>query len=118
MEIAIGPFVGDRSELDMLFALADDSPAAFGSYRELGTLLVAKEGDTIIGLALLVSHHPKQSELKALAVDPARQGEGFGKRLVEAAANTARSEGARILEVSTAAADIGNLRFYQRCGKL
>jgi GNAT superfamily N-acetyltransferase len=114
--VVIGPFAGDRSRLDALFALADDSPVAVEYYRELGTLLVARDGGAVVGLALLVPHDAERSELKALAVDPARQGEGLGKRLVEAAVQTARREGARFLDVSTAAADVCNLRFYQRTG--
>ena len=36
--------------------------------------------------------------------------------LVEAAVDAARSAGARRVVLATGAADIGNLRFYQRCG--
>ena len=114
--VRIETFVGNRIALAALFALADESPAAVASYRDSGTLLVAREGSAAIGLALLIRRDAKQSELKVLAVDPARQGEGLGKRLVEAAVESARREGAKILLVSTATADIRNLRFYQRTG--
>jgi ribosomal protein S18 acetylase RimI-like enzyme len=44
------------------------------------------------------------------------RGAGIGRRLVEQAVTTARADGRTELVVATAAADVGNLRFYQRCG--
>jgi GNAT superfamily N-acetyltransferase len=51
-----------------------------------------------------------------MAVAPRRRGQGVGRALVDAAVAAARAGGASRLEVATAAADVGNLRFYQRCG--
>jgi predicted N-acetyltransferase YhbS len=55
-------------------------------------------------------------ELKNMAVAEAYQGRGIGRSLVNAALGLLASEGCRTLVVATAAADIGNLRFYQRLG--
>ena len=54
--------------------------------------------------------------MKSTAVDPAHQRRGFGRALMEAALEHARRDGRSTLVVATAAADIGNLRFYQRLG--
>ncbi len=51
-----------------------------------------------------------------MAVRAECRGRGIGRRLVSAAIEAARREDARTLVVATAAADVGNLRFYQRCG--
>jgi GNAT superfamily N-acetyltransferase len=51
-----------------------------------------------------------------MAVREDRQGQGIGRRLVQAAADLAAAESISLLLVATAAADIGNLRFYQRQG--
>ena len=51
-----------------------------------------------------------------MAVHPARQGRVVGRKLIEAAALHARARRRTVLVVATAAADIGNLRFYQRTG--
>ena len=51
-----------------------------------------------------------------MAVIEARQGQGIGRALVEAAIARCRQRNARKLIVSTAAAATGNLRFYQRQG--
>ena len=55
-------------------------------------------------------------EIKNLAVAPAMQRRGIGRALVEAAAELARAERRSTLVAATAAADIGNLQFYQRLG--
>jgi predicted N-acetyltransferase YhbS len=51
-----------------------------------------------------------------MAVLPERQGRGIGGALVTAALELARAAGRSTLVVATAAADVGNLRFYQRLG--
>ena len=59
---------------------------------------------------------PRQAEIKNMAVRENRQGQGVGRRLIQAAIDLAAAEGVRLILVATAAADIGNLRFYQRQG--
>jgi GNAT superfamily N-acetyltransferase len=51
-----------------------------------------------------------------MAVLDSHQRRGVGAALVRAAIERARAEGRSRLVVATAAADIGNLRFYQRLG--
>jgi ribosomal protein S18 acetylase RimI-like enzyme len=94
-----------------LFALADDSAEQIEAYIGLGRILVACEGDAILGHAQIVD-----AELKSIAVAEGRQRSGVGRALVEAVIARARADGAACLTVSTATADIGNLRFYQRLG--
>src|SRR6202012_2039883 len=59
---------------------------------------------------------PRQAEIKNMAVRETRQGQGGGRRLIQAAVTIAAAESVTTLLVATAAADIGNLRFYQRQG--
>lgn len=114
---AIAWFEGSREALADLFALADDSPAAVSAYRDLGRVLVAREGDTVVGhLQLIDGEHAGEAELKSLAVREDRQGTGIGRRLVERAVVVCREGDRSTLLVSTAAADTGALRFYQRVG--
>jgi len=51
-----------------------------------------------------------------MAVRETRQGHGIGRRLIQAAVDLAAAEAVTTILVATAAADIGNLRFYQRVG--
>ncbi len=107
----------DRSTLLPLFALADDSPAQIAGYIALGEVLAAREGDAIVGHAQVVAADDTGVfELKSMAVSEARQGEGIGRALIEAAVALCRERHGRRLIVSTAAAGTGNLRFYQRQG--
>jgi ribosomal protein S18 acetylase RimI-like enzyme len=110
-------FEGPREELAELFALADDSPAAVEAYRDLGRVLVARDGSTVIGhLQLVDGDSADEAEVKSLAVREDRQGAGVGRMLVERAAAVGHEELRSTLVVATAAADTGVLRFYQRLG--
>jgi GNAT superfamily N-acetyltransferase len=83
----------------------------------LGEILVVREDDQIIAhLQLLETESAGVFELKSMAVSEAHQGRGVGRGLVEAAAARCRARRGHRLIVSTATADIGNLRFYQRLG--
>ncbi|WP_214470011.1 GNAT family N-acetyltransferase [Mesorhizobium sp. dw_380] len=108
---------GDRDALLPLFALADDSPTQIVSYIRVGEVLVACEGGEVIGHAQIVETGDAGTfELKSVAVTQALQGEGVGRALVAAVIRRCRERNGRRLIVSTATADIGNLRFYQRQG--
>jgi ribosomal protein S18 acetylase RimI-like enzyme len=107
----------DREALLPLFALADDSPTRVALYVSLGEVLVARDGELIVGQAQVVeSGMPGEFELKSIAVLEARQGSGLGRDLVEAVVARCRERGGRRLIVSTATAAVGTLRFYQRQG--
>src|SRR3954447_6856446 len=108
---------GPRSALRALFELAEDSPAALDAYIDSGRVLVATEGGRVVGhLQLTDADEPATAEIKNIAVAPSHQGRGIGRALVGAAIDVARREGRTALVVATAAADTGNLRFYQRAG--
>lgn len=108
---------GRRGALRPLFALADDSARQIDTYIGLGDVLVARDADRIVGhLQLLATAAAGVFELRSMAVDEARQREGIGRGLVAAAIARCRARDGRRLVVATAAADTGNLRFYQRQG--
>jgi GNAT superfamily N-acetyltransferase/catechol 2,3-dioxygenase-like lactoylglutathione lyase family enzyme len=110
-------FEGPRAALADLFALADDSPEQVQRYRDLGRVLVARDGLTMIGhLQLIPGERSDEAEVKSLAVREDRQGSGVGRSLVNQAIAICREEDRSALLVATAAADTGVLRFYQRFG--
>ena len=114
-DVSIETYGGPRGELRALFELADDSAAGLDSYIEAGRVLVAVSDAEVIGhLQLTGTGDPRQAEIKNMAVREDRQGQGVGRRLIQAAIDLAAAEGVRLILVATAAADIGNLRFYQR----
>jgi len=107
----------DRNLLLPLFALADDSRAQIATYITRGEVLVARDGDPIVGhLQILKTEDASVFELKSMAVTEKRQREGIRQHLVRAAIAYCRARNSHRLTVSTATADIANLRFYQRQG--
>jgi GNAT superfamily N-acetyltransferase len=109
-------FDGDREDLRPLFREADDSDREIDGYLSAGEILVAADDSGIAGHLQLVSAGEGTAELKSMAVVESRRGGGVGRVLVEAALQWCRDRGVRRLAVATAAADTGNLRFYQRQG--
>ena len=108
---------GPRQDLRPLFELAEDSAAELNSYIDAGRVLVAIADGEIIGhLQLTGTGDPRQAEVKNMAVREALQGHGIGRQLIQAAVDLAAAESVTTILVATAAADIGNLRFYQRQG--
>ena len=116
-DVRIEAYGGPRDSLRALFELAEDSAAELDSYIEAGRVLVAVSGGEVIGhLQLTGTGDQRQAEIKNMAVRETLQGHGIGRRLIQAAINLAAAEGVTTILVATAAADIGNLRFYQRQG--
>jgi ribosomal protein S18 acetylase RimI-like enzyme len=113
--VLIEVYGGDRAVLLPLFALADDSPAQVASYIDSGDVLIARDGEAIAGHAQILGN-PDGFELKSIAVAEDRQDAGIGHALIEAVIAHCRASAGTTLTVSTATADIGNLRFYQRLG--
>jgi GNAT superfamily N-acetyltransferase len=107
---------GAREELVWSFRLAEDSEELLASYLDRGAVWVARDPDgTVVGHVQVVADGDVWEVLNT-AVAEERQGEGIGRRLIERAVVEARRAGARRVVVATAAADVGNLAFYQRCG--
>ena len=107
---------GDRAAIRWLFALAEDSDVQLDAYLALGRVLVARDGDRLVGHLQLVPREGGAAEIVNMAVVEAERGAGIGRALVEAALGAAARAGATRVLVATGAASAGNLRFYQRCG--
>src|SRR5690349_24070535 len=85
-DVRIETYGGSRDSLRALFELAEDSAAELDSYIDAGRVLVARSGTEVIGhLQLTGTGDPGQAEIKNMAVTESRQGQGVGRRLVQAA---------------------------------
>lgn len=113
----IETYLADRHALLPFFRLADDSQVQIDAYLSLGEILIARDGDEILGhLQIIETGEADEFELKSMAVRESRQNHGIGHALVEAAIAYCRERNGHRLVVSTATAGIDNLRFYQRQG--
>lgn len=63
-----------------------------------------------------VVHLPTAGVLSHMAVDASRRGEGIGRDLLAAFAETAKAQGARTVRLSTASDNEVARRFYERAG--
>lgn len=117
MTVNIDWYTESRAPLRPLFEEAEDSAIQLDSYIKLGRVLVARIASQIIGhLQLIDTNDPKVIEIKSLAVSPEHRGQDVGRALVTAAIKRCADEGFARIVLSTATADVGNLRFYQRMG--
>jgi GNAT superfamily N-acetyltransferase/catechol 2,3-dioxygenase-like lactoylglutathione lyase family enzyme len=109
-------YTGARSELRALFEEAEDSSTELDGYIDAGEVLVAIAADGVVGHLQLLDGGADASEIKNMAVAAAYRGGGIGRKLIQGAIDLARAKGHSRLAVATAAADVGNLRFYQLAG--
>jgi ribosomal protein S18 acetylase RimI-like enzyme len=87
-------------------------------------LVVAVDGDRILGSVTFAPHGsryaelagPGEAEFRMLVVDPAAQGRGVGAALVEECLRRARRSGASTLRLSTSPVSATAHRLYQRLG--
>ena len=117
MDITIEQITGSHRDLDWSFREADDSEELLNAYIDLGWLWIARVGGgEVIGHLQAVPREEDVWEVADTAVVKSQRGRGAGRALLERAVDEARAAGARRLILATGAADVGNLRFYQRCG--
>jgi len=95
--------------------------AFFGERIAPADVLVAETGRVIAGYAALgqsrlLASHSHVLEIRGLAVHPARQQCGVGRRLVEACIEQARSRGARKLSLRVLGGNVAARRLYESCG--
>ena len=116
-DVQIEWHTGPRASLRPMFEFAEDSASQLDQYLELGRVLVARRGPEVLGhLQVVPTTAAGAIELKSLAVVPEERRTGLGRALVRSALLQCAAEGWLRMLVSTAAADTGNLRFYQRVG--
>jgi len=108
-----------REDFLPLLLLADESEVQVRSYMQQGGLYAFGAGPKIgdvAGVVLAIPEGDTVVELKAVAIHPAQQGRGIGKRMVLAVLDDLRARGVERVTVGTGNAGIGQLAFYQRTG--
>jgi GNAT superfamily N-acetyltransferase len=117
MDTTIEEYSGSHREVEWSFRLAEDSDQQLDAYIDLGRVWVARAPDgEIVGHLQAVARDESRWEVVNTAVAEHERGRGVGRALLDRAVDEARSAGVARVILATATADIGNLRFYQRCG--
>jgi GNAT superfamily N-acetyltransferase len=87
----------------------------YGDQVRRGLVHVAEDGEALVGLIVLVEDGGRLV-IENVAVDPARQGEGLGRRLLEFAEQTARRAGIGTVALYTHEKMSENIALYARLG--
>jgi ribosomal protein S18 acetylase RimI-like enzyme len=106
---------GETPPWDLLL-MADPSRRQVEAYLADGLCFVAFLGQEAIGEFVLRETGPGTYEMMNLAVAESRQGQGWGKKLVQTAIAQARQLGATTLELGTGNSSLNQLALYQKCG--
>lgn len=100
-----------------LLLLADDSESEVHAYYQTGDLYTLRDASgAALGMTLVIPDGDEYAELKAVAVDASRHGQGVGKRLLAAVLAELKARGVRHVTVGTGNSGIGQLAFYQKAG--
>ncbi|NUU64470.1 GNAT family N-acetyltransferase [Paenibacillus agri] len=109
----IGPHEAPPMEL---LLLADPSVSVVEGYIERGECYIALVEREIVGVYVLLPTRPGTVELVNIAVVEHLHGQGVGKRLVQHAIATAKSQGYKTIEIGTGNSSLHQLGLYQKCG--
>jgi GNAT superfamily N-acetyltransferase len=117
-DVTIEEYAGPRRDLVWSFREAEDSDTLLDAYLDLGLVWVARTaGGDVVGHLQAVPRGDRDTwEVTNTAVREPLRGHGIGRRLLDRGVAEARRAGADRVVLATGAADVGNLRFYQRCG--
>ncbi len=102
-------------ELMSLLLTADPNKKAILSYLPNSKILVCRNNDLFVGVAVLVET-AKVFELKNIAVLDEYQGKGVAKALINEIKQLAQQLGAKSIEVGTGNSSLSQLALYQKCG--
>ena len=86
-----------------------------GSTLREGTVLIAQEGDELLGVAVL-RLHAGEAEILSLVTDPNHRHRGIGRQLVLEMSRRARVGGCTVLRVRISKTDDGVLGFFRGLG--
>ena len=118
LDVRVEEYDGPHRELIDSFREAEDSESLLEAYLDLGRVWVARDedGEVLGHLQVVAEDGGSTWEVKNTAVAAEARGRGIGRLMLERAVDEARAAGVRRVVLATAAADVGALRFYQRCG--
>lgn len=99
-----------------LLLLADPSKKNIDIYIFSSDIYIAEKEEKVIACYVLKAADSKTIEIKNIAVDPASQGKGIGKFLLNNACEIASKNGFKNIIIGTGNSSVGQLYLYQQAG--
>ena len=106
---------GDSVPWDLL-ELADPSRQQIETYLGKSACFLAKSESSGVGVLVLQSDGSGTMEIMNIAVNPAMQGKGIGRMLLEFAENECRKHNYKRIIIRTGNSSLGPLKLYQSVG--
>jgi GNAT superfamily N-acetyltransferase len=114
---SIEEYAGPHRDLLDSFREAEDSLSRLDASIDRGRVWVVRGDDgAVLGHLQAAALDDGSWEVLNTAVAEQARGRGLGRLLLARTVDEARAAGAARIVLATGAADVGNLRFYQRCG--
>ena len=98
--LKINPIASENAPMALLLE-ADPSEQKVKAYLQKSNCFVAKLAEKMIGVYVLLPIQEDTIELMNIAVEPALQGKGIGRILLQHAIESAKRLGAKRLELGT-----------------
>lgn len=105
---------GNKRDYLSLLLLADEQENMIGQYLDRGTMFVLEKEGQIIGECVITDESDGIIEIQNLAIAPAHQRQGYGRRLVAFVAERYRGKYS-ILQIGTGDSPL-TVPFYESCG--
>ena len=104
----------DKKKYLELLLLGDEQEDMIDRYLERGRLFVLQDGETPVSTCAVTVEGEGLLEVKNLAVDPKRQKQGNGRKMLELVADFFRGQ-YKTIQLGTGESPL-TLPFYERCG--
>lgn len=104
----------DKKKYLELLLLGDEQEDMIDRYLERGRLFVLQDGETPVSTCVVTVEGEGLLEVKNLAVDPKRQKQGNGRKMLELVADFFRGQ-YKTIQLGTGESPL-TLPFYERCG--
>lgn len=98
-----------------LLLLADENPDLIAVYLQYSESFLLKVDNQILGVCL-IQQKEQIGEIMNIAIEPAFQGQGLGKALLQHVIRCAREQGLQRLLIKTGNSGIGQIALYQQQG--
>lgn len=95
---------------------ADPCREIIEAYIHQATVMGLVEESTVVAVVVLLSRQLGVTEVMAIAVALSHRGQKLGKRLLAAAIDRAKQQGAQRMLVATGNSSLDQLAFYQKMG--